>query len=250
MKKLEGTMTRRSDTLIYAGISHKGQVRTINEDDFLVMPEFCLFCVADGMGGYEQGEVASKLTIDSIGNVFENSNDTPSNVCTGSCLEKAIIYANQQVFKAAEGRKMGSTIVAAQFTENTLEIGHVGDSRAYRLRHRELQQLTEDHSLVYNLFKMGQITQEQMRTHPHKNIVTQALGTEAHVTPDIRRCDILSGDIFLLCSDGLSGMVEDADITKILNSENSPSKAVDHLILAANQAGGRDNITAVLILIA
>jgi len=247
MKKMEGMINGLIYTLRYAGISHKGRVRMVNEDDFLIMPEFQLFCVADGMGGYEHGDAASKLTIDSLGTYFENSAQSPSDEGSGCCLEKAIIFANEQVFKAAGGRKMGSTVVAAQFIDNCLEIGHIGDSRAYCLRNKELRQLTEDHSLVYSLFKMGQISREQMRTHPHRNVVTKALGTEAQVAPDTLKSDILAGDLFLLCSDGLSGMIDDTEIAEILSTENTPGKAADKLILAANNAGGRDNITAVLV---
>jgi PPM family protein phosphatase len=255
MKKMEGQVVCGGHTLVYAGMSHKGQVRKINEDDFLIMPEFQIFCVADGMGGYERGEVASRLTVEAIGQYIENLAETSSEnhpprgelAYRSPWLEKAIYFANDQVVKASAGSKMGSTIVIGHFVDNYMEVGHVGDSRAYRLRNRELQQLTEDHSLVYNLYKMGHITQAQMRNHPHKNVVTQALGPDPKINPGMSRVDVLPGDLFLYCSDGLSGMVDDAAISRILSSELDIVKALDQLILVANQAGGLDNITAILV---
>lgn len=256
MKRVEGSILHGKTNLSYAAISHKGQVRTLNEDAFLIMPEHSLFCIADGMGGYQKGEVASSLTIEAIGDFIESLNEKKNNDTLDPSsqpeqfdkwLEKAIRFANQQLTLKAAGEKMGSTIVIGHFSGNSLEIGHVGDSRAYRLRNGLLQPLTEDHSLVNALFKMGSITREEMSNHPQKNVITQALGPEGNVAPDIIKTDIFPNDIYLFCSDGLTGMLEDSQITEIILAQENISKALDRLLFAANKAGGKDNITAILV---
>ena len=142
---------------------------------------------------------------------------------------------------------MGSTLVAAHFTENSLNISHVGDSRLYLWRKDQLTQLTEDHSLVYELFKLGKITQQEMLEHQMRNVITRAIGANTSVEPTLGHLDVLAGDIFLLCSDGLTNMLDAQKIIKIFETESNLSSLAQSLITQANNAGGRDNITVLLI---
>lgn len=258
MKKLEGSIPWKNYRLVYIGISDKGKIRQINEDDFLISPENHLFCVADGMGGHAAGDVASRLTLESMAEFFRGYDQTqsissgPEASISGSdpeLLEKAIQYANLQVYKAAYGQLMGSTVVAACFTDKNLIIAHVGDSRAYQLRNGTLKQITEDHSLVYELYKQGSISYDEMQTHPKRNIITQAIGPDEKVKISQTAVDTSDGDLYLLCSDGLTSMLDNAMIAAILTSDLSlPQKAVT-LVDRSNEAAGNDNITVLLIAI-
>jgi len=219
-----------------------GRVRSHNEDSLLVSDP--LFVVADGMGGHEAGEVASEIAVNTIA-------AAGSNILDGATLREAVIQSNRAVIQGAQtgrGRPgMGTTLTAAFITGSTLFIAQVGDSRAYLLHEGILQQVTHDHSLMAELIDAGQITEEQARVHPNRSIITRALGSDPATEPDIFELTLVPGDRLLLCSDGLSGMVLDDGLQEILSRVPDPQKAADALIEAANNAGGQDNITAVVV---
>jgi len=162
-------------------------------------------------------------------------------------LASVTLFSNSQVNKISAGRTMGSTLVAAHFTKNSLDIAHVGDSRLYLWRKGQLTQLTEDHSLVYELFKLGKITQEDMLKHQMRNVITRAIGANTSVEPTLGHIDVSAGDIYLLCSDGLTNMLAASDMINIFENESCLSSLGQSFITKANDAGGRDNITVLLI---
>jgi protein phosphatase len=226
-----------------AGRSDVGRQRDANEDNFVLAEP--LFAVADGMGGAQAGEVASRTAAD----VFEGASDEgdhgPEQLLTELTRE-----ANRRIFEMAQAdpsrRGMGTTLTAAIVWPEGVSVGHVGDSRAYRLRDGGLEQLTHDHSLVAELQRSGQLTAEAAEHHPQRSIITRALGPEADVEVDAHTHAARAGDVYLLCSDGLTGMVSDAEMESILRGAGSLDAAADSLVRAANQNGGKDNITVVL----
>lgn len=225
-----------------AGLSDVGRQRDANEDNYVIaMP---LFVVADGMGGAQAGEVASATAA----GVFEGSADSgegPEQLLTELTRE-----ANRRIFDMAQAdpsrRGMGTTLTAAMVWPEGVSIGHVGDSRAYRLRDGQLEQLTHDHSLVAELQRSGQLTAEAAENHPQRSIITRALGPESDVVVDVHTHTARDRDVYLLCSDGLTGMVSDAEMAGILRGAGKLADAAAALIKAANQGGGKDNITVVL----
>lgn len=256
MKKQEGKIDRDNFLLSYSGISDKGQVRNENEDDFLIMEKHCLFCIADGMGGQEAGKLASRTTLESVAKSMTYLTDTEDatipyglteEMTKNPLLANITLFSNSQVNKKSAGRTMGSTLVAAHFTNNHLEIAHVGDSRLYLWRAGQLTQMTEDHSLVYELFKLGKITQEEMHTHQMRNVITRAIGADSSVEPTLGNIDILENDIYLLCSDGLTNMLDTQEIIQLFENEPDLSNLAQTFVTRANEAGGRDNITVLLI---
>ena len=230
-----------------AGLTDVGQLRTGNEDAMHVGDS--VFAVADGMGGHAAGEVASALALEPIadldGRVFGDDQQARK------ALEDAVVEANRVVVEAAEHddtlHGMGTTLTAALFEGRRLHVAHVGDSRAYLLRQGRVTQLTRDHTFVQQLIDDGTITAAEAATHPHRSVVTRAIGTSAEVEIDLETLDLASGDAVLLCSDGLSGVVDDDDIAELLTSDRTPEQTVAALVDAANEAGGPDNITAVLL---
>ena len=217
-----------------------GRVRQGNEDCYLV--ETPLFAVADGMGGHRGGEVASHLALDTVEAMHLRGEGT---------LGDQVREANRAVFKrSGEDRNvagMGTTLTAALVQGDGLHLAHVGDSRAYLFRAGSLRQLTEDHTLVDRMVKAGEITRAEAEVHPHRNVVTRALGTEPEIAVDEQSVALMGGDRILLCSDGLTGMVTEDQIQAILETTDEPQQAADRLIRAANRAGGIDNITAVVL---
>jgi PPM family protein phosphatase len=226
----------------HAGRTDVGRQRSANEDDFVLAPPF--FAVADGMGGAKAGEVASAMATE----VFEGESDSgePAEVQLARMLREA----NRRIYDLAVAdeshRGMGTTLTAAKVTGDEISLAHVGDSRAYRMRDGELEQLTKDHSLVAELERSGQITPEAAEHHPQRSIITRALGPEPDVEVDTYTVTAREGDLFLLCSDGLTSMISDDEIGSILRSADSLDAAADALVRAANQSGGKDNITVVL----
>jgi PPM family protein phosphatase len=226
----------------HAGRTDVGRQRSANEDDFVLAPPF--FAVADGMGGAKAGEVASAMATE----VFEGESDSgePAEVQLARLLREA----NRRIYDLAVAdeshRGMGTTLTAAKVTGDEISLAHVGDSRAYRMRDGELEQLTKDHSLVAELERSGQITAEAAEHHPQRSIITRALGPEPDVEVDTYTVTGREGDVFLLCSDGLTSMISDEEIGSILRSAESLDAAADALVRAANQSGGKDNITVVL----
>jgi PPM family protein phosphatase len=226
----------------HAGRTDVGRQRSANEDDFVLAPPF--FAVADGMGGAKAGEVASAMAT----GVFEGESD--SGEPAEAQLARILREANRRIYDLAVAdeshRGMGTTLTAAKVTGDEISLAHVGDSRAYRMRDGELEQLTKDHSLVAELERSGQITAEAAEHHPQRSIITRALGPEPDVEVDTYTVTGREGDVFLLCSDGLTSMISDEEIGSILRSAESLDAAADALVRAANQSGGKDNITVVL----
>jgi PPM family protein phosphatase len=226
----------------HAGRTDVGRQRSANEDDLVLAPPF--FAVADGMGGAKAGEVASAMATE----VFEGERDSdePAEVQLARILREA----NKRIYDLAvtdESRRgMGTTLTAAKVTDDEISLGHVGDSRAYRMRDGELEQLTKDHSLVAELERSGQITAEAAEHHPQRSIITRALGPEPDVEVDTYTLAGRDDDLFLLCSDGLTSMISDEEVGSILRSADDLDAAADALVRAANQSGGKDNITVVL----
>lgn len=237
------------------GKSDIGKLREMNQDSFYISsPEdkIQLFIVADGMGGYKGGEVASKLAVETsknyiINNFYTIEHDRESIL---SLIKSAIEYANLVIFEKSkeipELENMGTTIDICLVIPNKVYIGHVGDSRVYRKRKEFFRKLTTDHSYVQKLVSDGTITKEEAYNHPKKNMLIKALGCSAFVEPDVTVKGFLKDDILLMCSDGLTNMLRDEEIVKIIN--DNPIDACNRLIDAANNNGGLDNITAVIIL--
>lgn len=247
---------------IAAGLTDVGLQREHNEDSFIVLQEFDLFVVADGMGGHRAGHVASKLATETIGEFFKSTaNDDvtwPFHFDTNLSEEEnrlltGIRVANRQIFERStrshEYRGMGTTVVGAMFSpsKRRMFIGHVGDSRCYRVRAGKIELLTRDHSLINDyLLAMPDLTEEQRSELP-KNVITRALGMQDQVVVDLQHDDPHIGDVYVLCSDGLSGMVTDEEIVGIVNDNATIADACRSLIQKANDQGGEDNITAVII---
>lgn len=221
--------------------SDTGRQRNANEDSFFVRAP--IFVVADGMGGAQAGEVASKAAADAFD--VDLPDGPPEQV-----LRETILTANRRIHQLARADPsragMGTTLTAAIVSAEREEvaIGHVGDSRAYRLRGGKLEQLTRDHSLVEEMRRKGQLTDAQAEDHPQRSIITRALGPEPEVEPDVQTVPAAPGDVFLICSDGLTTMLGEEQIAKLLSGASSMSAAVRALVDEANRAGGRDNITA------
>lgn len=225
----------------YAGDSHIGLVRGDNEDAYLVAPP--LAAVADGLGGHNAGEIASSAAIEAL-------LAAAPRVADAKALARAVQRANEAVLAASAsgyGRSgMGTTLTAVMVDGLRLAVAHVGDSRAYLLHLGTLQQLTDDHSMVADLVRSGQLTAEQARVHPNRSVITRALGTDPGLVVDAFEAQAAPGDRLLLCTDGLSGMVPDAEIARILGAARTPQDAVDALVDSALAAGGHDNITVVV----
>ena len=227
----------------HAALTDVGRQREGNEDSMLEDPP--LFVVADGMGGAQAGEVASGLAVETLGRLNLAADDDAE-----EDLVEAVREANRQIHEQAQEDRalsgMGTTLTAAWVHDGQIAIGHVGDSRAYRWREGELAQLTDDHSLVAELERHGKITAAEARVHPQRSMILRALGIDADVEVDTYSFTGQPGDVFLLCSDGLSGVVHDEVIGEILKTAGSLEEAATGLIELANLSGGPDNITAVL----
>ena len=233
-------MLRAADT-IYR--TDTGRQRRDNEDSAFVRAP--LFAVADGMGGAQAGEVASALAVHEL-----QHGEMPTRASAEERLAALIQAANHRIYELAhadqEHAGMGTTLTAVYVDENGLAVAHVGDSRAYIYREAELVRLTEDHSLVEELLRQGKLTEEQAAEHPQRSIITRALGIEPEVQVDTRTYPARAGDVVLVCSDGLTSMIDEQQVTAILTDEQDLDRAGERLIDAANAAGGRDNITVIL----
>lgn len=238
------------------GATDTGLVRTLNEDSFLIKGfengapyGFCI--LADGMGGHNAGEVASAMATEIISNELSNSEIGNSDDDIVSSITASLDYANNEIYSKSisnsENAGMGTTAVVIYLNGKTAYIANIGDSRAYLIEKSGIMQLTTDHSVVQKLVESGSITPQEARNHPEKNIITKALGTEPLEDYDIYEFSVREGDKILLCSDGLTDMIEDSQINDILNQDKSPDEAVSALVAAAKENGGRDNITVVLI---
>ncbi len=222
-----------------------GKMRKTNQDAVIEYPELRLWGVADGMGGHNGGETASAGARDGLKEFLEGKEPEQG------ALRTAIGAVNRRLFLQQKGDEklsgMGTTLTALWLSDKCVYIGHVGDSRAYRLRDGEMKQITDDHSVVAELLRSGMLTPEQAATHPMRNVITRAVGTEDSLEIDLMCEERRAGDVWLVCSDGLYGMVGDEKIAEILKA-HKPKKAADLLIAAALEGGGRDNISLVILL--
>ena len=241
--------------------THTGMVRSHNEDSVNVETDIGLAVLADGMGGYNAGEVASGIataliaseTREALKRLSPRETDPESGEPAAfGLLHGVVAKANDSIYQSANSQPqyagMGTTLVVGLFCDNKVVVAHIGDSRCYRLRDSKLEQITRDHSLLQEQIDSGLLTREAARRSQNKNLVTRALGIEPSVVPEIHEYDARPGDVYLLCSDGLNDMVEDEDIELTVNSlsANLPL-AASQLVQMANDAGGRDNISVVLV---
>lgn len=226
-----------------------GMIRKTNEDNYIFLPPH-LFVVADGMGGHAAGEIASKIAVDTVRDYIVQQQDT--NFDPEAVLKQAITNANYSILQVAQQNNecsgMGTTFSAAYIKNDIVYWGHVGDSRIYHINDAEIKQITRDHSLVWDLVRNGNITEAEALTHPHRNILTRAVGTNEHVDIDTGSLQLMPGDKLLFCTDGLTNMVSIEDIFSIVqNTTIIEQEILDVLIRQANDAGGIDNITAILV---
>lgn len=240
--------------MMVGAVTDVGLIREINQDCLFAgsIEDFPLYIVADGMGGHNAGEIASSMAVDIIKTVFTDNRDnliSEENIIM--TIEDAIIKANEKIFlqskKVPEYTGMGTTITLCYIFGNKIYIGHVGDSRAYFITEDNIRQITDDHSLVNELIKNGSITPEEAINHPQKNLITRAVGTSSEIQLDFYTLDYKLDDILIICSDGLSNMLKDDDIMKLIKSEDDIDIACNNLISIANENGGRDNITVIAI---
>lgn len=228
-----------------------GRVRHLNEDSLCARPELGLFAVADGMGGHNAGEVASALAVQELEKYVYKHIDSEVNPAV--LLEAALQEANRLIYLSARGnegcRGMGTTITACLLRDKDLYIAHVGDSRAYLIGHKGTVRLTDDHSLVGELLRGGGITEEQAQTHPQRNVLIRALGTEPSVQVDIRQAKVSFGQKVLLCTDGLTSHLRDDEISNIVLTSPEPQESIGLLIKKALERGGTDNVTAILLVV-
>ncbi len=233
-----------------AGLSDRGRLRPHNEDALLVDADHGVFAVADGMGGHAAGEVASGIAIEALRELLSRPRDADADV--PALLGAAIDESNRRI--AARGdenpdfRHMGTTIVVAVTDGRRCWIAHVGDSRAYLVRGDSIRQLTSDHSFVNELVRLGMISREQAARDPRRNVVTRALGSGTVVTPDIVEEEAGPGDLIVLCSDGLNTMLDDPAILELARSRGDDAEGLcAALVEAANDAGGEDNVTVIVL---
>lgn len=264
-----------------------GKIRELNEDSLLVLnltqyfesvqTNIGLFIVSDGMGGEAAGEVASRVTVRAIAEWITDklisaslrsthgeriaaetetggirlASSTGADVRASELLTNAVIHANQEVLQYARlnphTRGLGATVTAAMLVGNSLTIGHVGDSRCYVISARGIEQITEDHSIVERMVREGQIERDEARYHPYRNVIYRSIGCREEIEIDIVRCMLRSGESFVLCSDGLNGMLSDDEICEIVLRNPEPSQAAKELVVAANARGGEDNISVVVV---
>jgi PPM family protein phosphatase len=237
------------------GKTDAGLKRRSNEDSFVIELDYGLFIVADGMGGHTAGDMASSMAVkivrDFIKKALSDSEITwpfgldhslPIEI---NAISSGIRLANKYIFN--EPKDMGTTMVVLLIKDNKAVICHVGDSRLYRIRDNAIEQITEDHSLVADEIKKGTITKEQAKNYSLRHVITMAIGMNADIRCDCKVEGVRSEDMFLLCSDGLSGMLEDSEILNITTKENRIERCCERLIRMANEKGGDDNITAILV---
>ncbi|NJK32300.1 MAG: Stp1/IreP family PP2C-type Ser/Thr phosphatase [Deltaproteobacteria bacterium] len=249
-----------SERVRFAGKTDTGRVRSHNEDNLLIPDELPVAVVADGMGGHASGEVASQIAVEVIGEFYKRTAEEhartwpfriPQVEIERNRMTTAIKLANSTIFETAAADKskkgMGCTVEAIFFTQGRFYIGHVGDSRVYRIRSGAIQQLTEDHSLLNDWKRMKSMSGDEIRNFPHRNVVVRALGLGEHVAVDVIVDEYRVDDIYLLCSDGLNDMLEDDEIlSHVERGKKRLDGACSALVDAANAAGGKDNVSVLL----
>jgi len=232
-----------------------GCVRQNNEDAYGLAPDLNLFVLSDGMGGLTCGEIASSLAVDTIITYCREAESHQASAEEGSCisehLAEAVRRANQAVHQLAEqdpsGKQMGATVVAVRFAGERMSIAHIGDSRVYRLRGDDFEQLTDDHSFVEEQVRLGRMTRQEAGTSTMQNVLVRALGVDSDVEVDVSEELFSDNDTVLLCSDGLTRELTDDQIAAVLRETDRPEAAASHLVDFAKQAGGADNITAIVL---
>jgi protein phosphatase len=253
-------MANLSSVLEIVTATHPGMVRSHNEDSLAADAEIGLAVLADGMGGYNAGEVASGIAVELIRTEMKKAlasrkPEAFDGADAERLIEKHAANANTAIYRASQSQPhysgMGTTLVVALWHDDRLSVGHIGDSRLYRLRDGALEQITRDHSLLQEQIDSGMITREQARHSQNKNLVTRAVGIDPEVETEVHTYSVQPGDLYLLCSDGLSDMVSDEDVQLTLTSlaANLPL-AAEQLVQLANDNGGRDNISVILVRIA
>lgn len=236
------------------GISDIGRVRQNNEDVWAEVPELQFYVLADGMGGHQAGEVAAREAVATFCSLVKEIHQENDDSITLQELRRNISWiieeVNAGIYKmgrAEQGlRGMGTTLCCLQFYKDGLVYAHVGDSRIYRLRHKHLTQLTKDHSLLRQLIDMGQVSEQKAPEFLYKNIITKAIGTESSVDPSVHATHTEPGDIYLMCTDGLSDLLSTREMEEVVNNAESLQQAAQTLVDQANQIGGHDNITVVI----
>jgi protein phosphatase len=235
--------------MIFFGQTDVGLKRAKNEDSFVVRPELGLCLVADGMGGAAAGELASRIFVETAVEVFSESLSRAEDD-TADLVQKAFQGANERVLDHVRSEPrhegMGCTAELVAFCNDSFVLGHVGDSRTYLLRNAQLKQLTEDHSVVQDQVNRGIISAAEAKNHPLRNVILRAVGVKEKIDVDLMRGKAISGDLFLLCSDGLTDMLADTLIQEALSLNGAIHEKADKLIALAKAAGGHDNITVVL----
>lgn len=234
----------------YGTVSDQGKIRSSNEDSYTANLKNKIFLVADGMGGHAAGEIASQIAAATVEEIMAIKLSSGHPV--EETLHAAAEEANSRIYQAqrmkSEFAGMGSTLTALSICEEKYYIAHVGDSRAYLLRGGALEQLTRDHSLVWQLYESGVLKKEELSSHPQKNLITRSIGPHPQVEVDIEEGEACEGDTYLLCSDGLTDMLSDENIRKILSEpDKTPLQLGEALVEAANNRGGADNITVVVV---
>ncbi len=235
----------------FTACTNAGRHRSINEDSYLVDRESGIYIVADGMGGHKAGEVASALACKTFRASFDDHIDRGDKGKIAQMLKEAVLNANEAIVEKATGRSeysgMGTTLTAAFLDRMTLYLTHVGDSRAYLVRNGEMTQLTEDHTLVNEMVRRGEVSPDAIQMHPLRHVITKALGTYPAIDADLTTQELVPGDRVILCTDGLTSMLADTDILNAIQQADDIENACGSLIDAANSRGGEDNITIVLI---
>lgn len=244
--------------LKFAFKSDKGIIRDTNEDFINVLSGKSglpvAFIIADGMGGHNSGEIASKMAVDCISEVILSKNGENMSLQNAEAiLREAMKKANTKVYSLSKidgpNFGMGTTLIAALVTGGMLVIGHVGDSRVYRARGRSIERITVDHSFVEELVRNGSLSREEADNHPGKNLITRALGVEEEIEIDIYTCELGENDCILMCTDGLTNMLDENEISELLvSADGDPQKACDSLVCKANEKGGEDNISVIVIM--
>lgn len=240
-----------------SGLSNVGMIREINEDSFAVKEDIGLYVVCDGMGGHEAGEQASQIAVSTIVDIISCYNfeteilkvdDVETHFPINQLIFLAMQEANSSILLASTAAgQMGTTADMAINRNGTIHIGHIGDSRMYLIHDKQIRQITEDHSVVQQLVKAGILSEGDAKVHPYKNVITRCLGIQLEVEPDIFSLPLEKGDRIIICSDGLSNMVSKDEMRDIVLSNNKLELACQKLIELANQNGGIDNITAVIL---
>lgn len=244
-----------------SGQTDIGKVRSVNQDTYKILPDNNIYIVADGMGGHAAGDKASQLAVKTISEILLQYNpetetlspedEEERSISIEEVLRFALESANEQILLASMGNQhlqgMGTTAIIALVHGGTLYLGHIGDSRTYLIRNEQIQQVSEDHSVVQQLVKAGAITADEAESHPYKNVITKCLGMQNKIEPDTLVFPLEEGDRFLMCSDGLSNMVTNEVILEEIKRSSDPEPTCQSLIDLANDGGGTDNITVVLL---